>query len=101
MSIRHTVMWKLKNPADAPRFKALLDGCVGLVPGMQQFEVAVRCDGLEANCDVVLLSTFDDPASLAAYQSHPHHVAVAAQLGPLRESRCVLDHPVPDPGGPA
>jgi hypothetical protein len=47
------------------------------------------------------LSTFDDPASLAAYQSHPHHVAVAAQLGPLRESRCVLDHPVPDPGGPA
>ena len=25
MSVRHVVMWTLKNPADAPRFKELLD----------------------------------------------------------------------------
>ena len=31
--IRHIVMWTLHDPADAPRFKALLDSCARLVPG--------------------------------------------------------------------
>jgi quinol monooxygenase YgiN len=94
MPIRHIVMWKLRDPADAGRFKALLDGCASLVDGTLQFEVAIRRDGFEANCDVVLLATFRDTATLAAYQTHPHHRAVSAQLGPLRETRSVLDHPV-------
>jgi quinol monooxygenase YgiN len=99
--IRHVVMWKLRDPADAARFKALLDSCIGLVPGMLQFEVGIRADGLEANVDVVLVSAFADTAALDAYQSHPHHRAVSAQLGPLRESRHVLDHCVPPVAGAA
>jgi quinol monooxygenase YgiN len=90
--IRHVVMWKLKDPADATRFKALLDSCATLVPGIRQFEVGLRTDGLDANVDVVLVSTFEDAAALAAYQQHPQHVAASAELGPLRESRTVLDH---------
>ena len=90
--IRHVVIWKLKDAADAPRFKALLDSCAGLVPGMLEFEVGIRSEGLEANADVVLVSTFSDPAALEAYQQHPHHKAVSAQLGPLREARSVLDY---------
>ena len=27
--IHHIVQWTLKDPAEAPRFKALLDGCAG------------------------------------------------------------------------
>ena len=46
--IKHIVMWKLKNPKDAAAFKARLDSCQGLVPGMRQFEVAVRAPGLRA-----------------------------------------------------
>jgi quinol monooxygenase YgiN len=95
--IRHVVMWKLKDPADAPRFKALLDSCGALVPGIRQFEVGIRQEGHEANADVVLVSTFDDAAALEAYQSHPAHKAVSAQLGPLRESRSVLDHTLGTP----
>ena len=94
--IRHVVMWKLKDPADAPRFKALLDGCAGLVPGMHEFDVGIRQEGHEANVDVVLVSTFADAAALDAYQSHPQHKAVSAQLGPLRDARSVLDYPVPE-----
>jgi quinol monooxygenase YgiN len=90
--IRHVVIWKLKDAADAPRFKALLDSCAGLVPGMLEFEVGIRSEGLEANADVVLVSTFSAPAALEAYQQHPHHKAVSAQLGPLREARSVLDY---------
>jgi quinol monooxygenase YgiN len=97
MPIRHIVMWKLRDPADAPRFKALLDTCARLSPGILQFEVATRADGLEANCDVVLLSTFADRAALDAYQRHPQHEAVSVQLGPLRETRSVLDYESPAP----
>ena len=89
--IRHVVMWTLKNPAEAPRFKALLDSCKGLVPGMLEFEVGIRSEGLEASVDVMLVSAFRDAAALAAYQDHPQHRAVGAQLGPMRQTRQVLD----------
>ena len=93
--IKHIVMWKLRNPRDAAKFKAQLDSCQGLVPGMREFEVAVRTEGLEANVDVVLVSAFDDRAALQAYLEHPVHVEVSAVLGGLRESRTVLDYETP------
>jgi quinol monooxygenase YgiN len=90
--IKHIVLWKLKNPVDAARFKALLDTCKGLVPGMITFEVAVRTEALEANVDVALYSVFESKAALNAYQIHPEHKAVSAELGPLRDTRAVLDY---------
>lgn len=90
--IKHIVMWKLKNAADAPDFKAQLDTCAGLVPGMRAFEVAIRTAGLEANCDVVLYSEFEGGAALAAYQNHPHHQHISRGLGALRDTRTVLDY---------
>lgn len=92
--IDHIVMWRLKNAADAPRFKALLDGCRDLVPGMLRFDVGIRAEGLEANVDVVLISRFADAAALDAYQQHPQHKAVGAELGPMRADRHVLDFQV-------
>ena len=89
--IKHVVMWKLKNPADAPHFKAQLDTCIDLVPGMRRFEVATRTPALDANCDVVLYSEFEDAAALAAYQNHPHHQQISTGLGVLRDTRSVLD----------
>lgn len=89
--IHHVVIWTLHDSADAPRFKALLDGCANLVAGMSGFEVGIRTQGLEANADVVLISNFTDAAALDAYQNHPQHRAVAAQLGPLRSERRVVD----------
>lgn len=89
--IRHIVMWSLHQPADAPRFKALLDSCAAVVSGIVEFDVGIRREGLEANVDVVLVSTFTDTAQLEAYQNHPHHKAVAVQLGAMRSGRQVLD----------
>ena len=90
--IRHIVLWTLNNPADAPRFKALLDSCARLVPGIVEFDVGIREVGLEANADVVLVSTFTNAQQLEAYQNHPQHKAVAAELGTMRSGRYVLDH---------
>lgn len=92
MTIRHLVMWTLKDPENASAFKAELDGCIGLVPGMLTFYVALKQDGLEANVDVLLDSTFADAVALAAYQTHPHHQAVSARLGPMRNTRHVMDY---------
>ena len=90
--IHHIVLWSLKEPADAPRFKDLLDSCARVVPGIEAFEVGIRTPGLEASADVVLVSAFADAAALAAYQSHPHHQTVAAELGRMRKERHVLDY---------
>ena len=92
--IKHIVMWKLKNPADAPHFKAQLNTCINLVPGMRKFEVAVRTPELDANCDVVLYSEFENAAALAAYQNHPHHQQISTGLGALRDTRSVLDYEI-------
>lgn len=92
MALRHLVMWTLKDAADAPRFKAELDACRGLVPGMLRFCVALRRPGLEANVDVLLDSSFVNAAALDAYQNHPQHQAVSARIGPLRLTRHVLDY---------
>jgi quinol monooxygenase YgiN len=89
--LRHIVMWTLRDRSDAATFKSLLDSCAQLVPGMLGFEVGLRSDGLEANADVVLVSSFASLEALDAYQNHPHHKEVSRQLGPLREHRSVLD----------
>ncbi len=85
-------MWKLKDPDQAAQFQQLLLNCAGLVPGMLAFGVGIRHADHEANVDVVLNSRFVDAAALHAYVTHPHHQAVAAQLGLMREQRYVLDY---------
>jgi hypothetical protein len=90
--IRHIVMWTLHDPADAPYFKAQLDSCASLVPGIFSFEAAIATPELEGNCHVVLNSAFTDKAALDAYQVHPHHKAVSVNVGQLRVTRHVLDY---------
>lgn len=92
--IKHIVLWKLKNPTDATFFKAQLDSCKGIVPGMKEFEAAIQAEGLDANQDVALYSVFDDAAALQAYIVHPHHKEVVATLKTLAESRSALDYQV-------
>ena len=92
--ITHIVMWKLKAPADAAKFKSQLESCSNLVPGMQRFEVACRTAGQEATCDLVLYSVFDSAGALAAYQNHPHHQQISTALSALRESRYALDYEI-------
>ena len=92
--IKHIVMWKLKDPSEAQRFKDELIACRDIVPGMREFEVATRSDGLEANMDVLLYSVFEDKAALDAYQVHPRHKQAGVLLGQLREARTVLDYEI-------
>jgi quinol monooxygenase YgiN len=85
-------MFQLQREEDAPKVKALLDSCKGLVPGMLEFDVGIKTEGLEATADVVLVSTFADAAALAAYVPHPHHQSVVAQIRQMASGRQVLDY---------
>ena len=90
--IKHIGLVTLKDPANAPKVKALLDSCKDIVPGIREFEVGIKTEGLEATADVVLVSTFEDAAALAAYQPHPHHQGVVAQIREMASGRQVLDY---------
>ncbi|OGB04003.1 MAG: stress responsive protein [Burkholderiales bacterium RIFCSPLOWO2_12_FULL_64_99] len=90
--IKHIVLFTLKDPANAPKVKALLDSCKDIVPGIREFEVGIKTEGLEATADVVLVSTFEDAPALAAYQPHPHHQGVVAQIREMASGRQVLDY---------
>ena len=90
--IKHIVLFTLKDPANAPKVKALLDSCKDIVPGIREFEVGIKTEGLEATADVVLVSTFPDADAQAAYQPHPNHQCVVAQIREMATGRQVLDY---------
>jgi len=95
--IRHLVMWKLAavDPAEksaqvaelATRFGAL----VGVIDGTERLEVRGDLGETEGNWDVVLDADYRDRAALAAYQSHPAHVEVAAYVRTLVSARACVD----------
>lgn len=97
--LKHIVMWKLKDyaegadkAANARKMKALLDACIGIVPGMLKFETAIAQAGLEATYDVVLYSEFTSQTALNAYIEHPQHVALRTFIGAVREDRQCMDY---------
>ena len=96
--ITHIVMWQLKDHAEGAdkatnlkKMKALLDSCRTLVPGILRLDIAVAQPGLEATCDIIMVSEFESAAALDAYQSHPHHVAMKPFIGAIRQTRHCMD----------
>jgi len=99
--IKHIVMWKLKDEAEgadratnAREMKRRLDECAGIVPGILTFEVTLAQPGLEATCDVVLYSEFENKAALDAYAVHPTHKALVPFIGAVRDARQCMDYEV-------
>ena len=96
--IMHIVMWQLKDHAEGAdkahslqKMKALLESCKALVQGIVRLDVAVAQPGLEATCDIIMISEFESLEALDAYQSHPHHVAMKPFIGAIRQTRHCMD----------
>jgi hypothetical protein len=99
MPIRHLVMWNVgggrghaEHRANCVRIKHAFEGLAGRIPGLLKIEVGLDVSAVDYACDVVLLSEFDNEASLAAYGHHPAHLAVREQLGDLRIARHQVDY---------
>ena len=94
--VKHIILWQLKEDvADKAAVKAGikegLEGLRGQIPGL--LSIAVHTEGLPtSNADVMLDSSFEDEAALAAYALHPAHVAVAEEaVKPFTKTRLCLD----------
>lgn len=101
MTVKHIVMWKLKDFAEgadkatnARKLKELLDSCADLVEGTLAFEAVLAQPDLEATYDVVLYSEFDSKEALDAYQVHPEHVAIKPFIAAVRSERQCMDYAV-------
>ncbi len=84
MTLRHIVSWKLSGEtldernAQAAEIVAALTPLVDTVPSVRALAVHRNelFDG--DNFDVTLVADFDDADGLAAYATHPEHVAAGA-----------------------
>ena len=94
---RHIILWTLKEMPKAEKarvkaeIKAGLEGLAGQIPGLVSIRVETRRLP-SSNADLMLDSSFESPAALAAYATHPAHVAVAdGKVRPYTAVRSCLD----------
>ena len=94
---RHIILWTLKEMPEAEKarvkaeIKAGLEGLAGQIPGLVSIRVETRRLP-SSNADLMLDSSFESPAALAAYATHPAHVVVAdGKVRPYTAVRSCLD----------
>lgn len=94
--VKHIIIWTLKeefknNNEIKAGIKAGLEGLKGQIPGL--LDIRVITEGLpSSNADVMLDSNFENAEALAAYATHPAHVAVAdGKVRPYTAVRSCLD----------
>lgn len=89
--IRHVVLMRFEDPADAPEAKARLEQLTPLIPQIRSLEVGLDVVRSDASFDLVLVSTHDSLEGLRAYQRHPAHEEFGLWVRPRLTSRAVVD----------
>ena len=90
--LTHIVFWTLKpegKDESMRRIKESLEALVGVVPGLLEMRVGENVNGGEF--DLALVSRFESPGALHAYESHPAHLAVRAFVKQVRTARAAVD----------
>ena len=96
--VKHIIIWTLKNNySDKEKneikanIKSNLEGLLGKIDGL--LAISVQIDRLaSSNADLMLDSTFESKEALAAYATHPEHVAIANRdVKPFTEIRSCID----------
>lgn len=91
-------MFKLKGTATdrhqaAAKFADALMKLPASIDCLQAMEVGINENPSET-WDVVLTATIDSMANVATYANHPDHIAAAAIIAPLKESRACVDYEI-------
>jgi len=89
--IRHVVLMRFADPADAPEAKTRLEALPDSVDALRSLEVGLDVLRTEASFDLALVSTHDDLDGLRDYQEHPAHVQFLAWVRPRLTARAVVD----------
>lgn len=96
--VKHIVTFKLKGTPDerlaaSRKFKQALEELPQVIDCLQSIEVGVNENPAE-DWDVVLTAVLPSMQDVAVYAKHPAHVAAAAIVAPLKESRACVDYEV-------
>ncbi|OCG74609.1 Dabb family protein [Microbacterium sediminis] len=95
--IRHIVMvtvnGQTQDEKNQQTLKAatMLEGLVGVVPGLRKMSVFANVVDAPGNSDFVLVADFDDERALADYQTHPAHVEALEYIGTIKVDRAAID----------
>ncbi|MEJ6488744.1 Dabb family protein [Leucobacter sp. USCH14] len=95
--IRHIVTFQFAatdpegRAAAANRLRAALEPLANSIPGVQSLEVGIDDGGISGHWDAALVSVHDSAEALAAYQSHPEHLAALAVIAELTARKSVVD----------
>ncbi len=92
--IRHIVMWKLRDKADATMLKERLEALNGCIPGLIQLQVGIDFLQSPQSADLVLVVDLESRQALDIYQQHPEHQAVVPLVKAAAVSRTVADYEV-------
>lgn len=99
--LKHIVMWKFKDAAEATdkdenlrTAKTLLDSLPPIIGEIKSFEVGIDTLHSDSSYDLVLISTFENAVTLAAYQTHPEHLKVIKFLRKVHAGKIVVDYVV-------
>lgn len=77
--------------AAAEAFRDALLALPQVIDVLEDMEVGININPDE-QWDVVLTATLPDLASVNTYATHPAHVAAAAIIAPVKESRACVDY---------
>lgn len=96
--VKHIVTFKLRGSSEertdaARHFKEALLRLPDVIDVLQGMEVGLNENPAE-DWDVVLTATVPTLADVDTYARHPAHVAAAAIVAPLKESRACVDYTV-------
>ena len=98
MTIRHTVIWKLKaeDAAEKAAVSAdIIDRCLGLadvIPQVHNLKVLANHPDRANSGDLILEAEFDNFEDMQTYLTHPEHVAGVEYVKALVASGLTVDY---------
>lgn len=89
--IRHVVLMKFHDPADAGEAKSRLVALAPQIPQILSLEVGLDVLRTAVSFDLWLITTHESAETLSDYQVHPVHVEFREWVGPRLAARWVVD----------
>ena len=95
--ITHIVLFKLKDRStgNIEQARDVLSGMKGKIIQMRYLEVGIDILHSERSYDIALITKFDTPKDMEAYQNHPVHAEVLKYMTSVRESSITVDYESP------
>ncbi|ATN32279.1 stress responsive protein [Rhizobium sp. ACO-34A] len=96
--VRHIVMWNVAGETPAEKQAGVdavrreFENLRGQIPGMTHLEIGIDHSGVSYACDMVLVTEFENEDALAAYATHPAHLAARDRLEGVRTARHQVDY---------